>query len=70
MRKYGGILLLGGILGAFYSGSRLQTAQPVPEDVHAFAALDHDAGRWSVARYGCYAAAALGCLMLLFPRGR
>jgi hypothetical protein len=70
MRKYGGILLLAGILGAFYSSSRLQTAEPLPEDVVAMQGLRYEAGRWSVSRYACFGIAAIGALFLLIPKTR
>jgi hypothetical protein len=70
MRNFGAILLVLGILGFFYSSSRLDEAQPLPEGLSINEALKEPAGRWEMARYGCAAAAGFGLLMALFPKGR
>jgi hypothetical protein len=70
MRSLGAILLLLGILGFFYCSSRLSEAPPLPEGLTVQESLDHPAGRWELARYGCLGGAAFGLLLSMFPRGR
>jgi len=70
MRNSGVILLLLGILGFFYSSSRLGDVEPLPEGLSISEALKEPAGRWEMARYGCAAAAVFGLLMTMFPKGR
>lgn len=70
MRNFGAILLLLGIAGFFYASSRLGEAEPLPEGLSISEGLQHPAGRWDVARYGCAAVGGFGLLMALFPKGR
>ncbi len=70
MRNFGAILLLAGILGFFYSSSRLEQQTPLPEGLTVRESLELPAGRWEIARYACGGAAALGLLLALLPRGR
>jgi len=70
MRNFGAVLLLLGILGFFYASSRLDEAAPLPEGLSISEELKEPAGRWEMARYGCGAAAFIGLLMAMFPKGR
>jgi hypothetical protein len=70
MRNFGFVLLLLGILGFFYSSSRLDAVNPLPEGVSISESLRLPAGRWEMARYGCAAAATFGLLMAMVPKGR
>jgi hypothetical protein len=70
MRNLGATLLLLGILGFFYSSSRIGEVGPLPPGLSVSEGLKESAGRWEMARYGCIAAAALGLLMVMFPKGR
>jgi hypothetical protein len=70
MRNFGGILLLLGILGFFYSIQQLEKYEPVPAHLSISESLDRPAGRWEMARYACAGAAGIGLLMALFPKGR
>ena len=70
MRNSGVILLLLGILGFFYSSSRLGDVEPLREGLSISDSLKEPAGRWEMARYGCAAAAGFGLLMAMFPKGR
>jgi len=70
MRNFGGILLVLGILGFFYTSSKLGEVEPLPEGLSISEGLKEPAGRWEVARYGCAAAAGFGLLMAMFPKGR
>ena len=70
MRNLGAVLLLLGILGFFYSSSRIDEIGPLPEGLSVSEGLKEPAGRWEMARYGCGAAAGLGLLMAMFPKGR
>jgi hypothetical protein len=63
-------MLLLGILGFFYASSRLGDAEPLPEGLSVAEGLQHPAGRWDVARFGCAAVAGFGLLVALFPKGR
>ena len=51
MRNFGAILLLAGILGFFYSSSRLEQQTPLPEGLTVRESLELPAGRWEIARY-------------------
>jgi hypothetical protein len=70
MRNFGAVLLLLGILGFFYSSSRIGEVGPLPPGLSVSEGLKESAGRWEMARYGCVAVAGLGLLTLLFPKGR
>jgi hypothetical protein len=70
VRNFGAVLLLLGILGFFYASSRLGEAEPLAQGLSVSEGLGEPAGRWEVARYACAAAAGLGLLMALFPKGR
>jgi len=70
MRNLGAILLLLGIVGFFYSSSKIDEVGPLPEGLSVSEGLKEPAGRWEMARYGCAAAAGLGLLMAMFPKGR
>jgi hypothetical protein len=70
MRNLGGILLLLGILGFFYSSTRLEDSEPLPEGVSVSEGFEQPAGRWELARYACAGAAGIGLLLALFPKGR
>ena len=70
MRNFGAVLLLLGILGFFYVSSRIDEIGPLPAGLSVSEGLKESAGRWEMARYGCMAAAGIGLLMLLFPKGR
>ena len=70
MRNFGAILLVLGILGFFYATSRLGEMEPLPEGLSVAEGLREPAGRWDMTRYGCAAAAGLGLLMAMFPKGR
>ena len=70
MRNFGAVLLLLGIVGFFYSSSRLDAVEPLPEGISVSEGLKEPAGRWDMARYGCVAVAGFGLLMAMFPKGR
>jgi hypothetical protein len=70
MRNFGAILLLAGILGFFYSSSRLSDAEPLPEGLTISEGIERPAGRWEMIRYACAGAAGFGLLMAMFPKGR
>jgi len=70
MRNFGAILLLLGILGFFYSSSRIGEIEPLAEGLSVSEGLKEPAGRWEMARYGCVAVAGFGLLMAMFPKGR
>jgi hypothetical protein len=70
MRNFGGILLVLGILGFFYSSSQLSNFDPLPEGLTIQESLRQPAGRWDVGRYVFAGVAGFGLLMALFPKGR
>jgi len=70
MRNFGLILVLVGILGFFYSSSRLDELKPPPAGLSVTEGLKEPAGQWEMARYGCAAVAGFGLLMAMFPKGR
>jgi hypothetical protein len=70
MRNFGAVLILLGVLGFFYSSSRLGDSKPLPEGLSVSESLKEPAGRWEVARYGCAALAGFGVLIAMFPKGR
>jgi hypothetical protein len=70
MRNFGATLLLLGILGFFYSSSRLDEVEPLPEGLSVSEGLKEPAGRWEMARYGCVAVAGFGLLIAMYPKGR
>jgi hypothetical protein len=70
MRNFGGILLLLGVLGFFYSSSRVDDLGPLPAEISISEGLKEPAGRWEMARYVFGAVAGIGLLMAMFPKGR
>jgi hypothetical protein len=70
MRSFGGICLFAGIALFFYAGEQQGKYEPVPPYTSVAKSLDYPAGRWEVARYGGAAAAAVGLLLTLAPKGR
>ncbi len=70
MRNFGGVLLLLGIVGFFYCSSRLSEATPLPPGMSVSDGLNQPAGRWEMGRYASAAAAGLGLLLMMFPKGR
>lgn len=70
MRNFGGTLLLLGILGFFYSSSRIDDLGPLPAGLSVSEGLKEPTGRWELARYAFGAVAGIGLLMAMFPKGR
>jgi hypothetical protein len=70
MRNLGGVLLVLGLLAFFYTSSRVEEAEPLPEGLSISESLNEPAGRWEMARYGSAALAGFGLLMAMFPKGR
>jgi hypothetical protein len=70
MRNFGLILLVLGILAFFYTSSRLEEVEPLPEGLSVFEGLKEPAGRWEMARYACAGVAGFGVLIAMFPKGR
>ena len=70
MRKYGLIMLLGGVLGFFYATGKMDEAEPVPPDISISEYARYPAGRWELIRYALGAVAGIGVLFSLFPEGR
>ncbi|HXK11404.1 MAG TPA: hypothetical protein VMT70_17300 [Vicinamibacteria bacterium] len=70
MRSFGAVLILLGILGFVYASSQLDAVPPLPQGLSVGESLRIPAGRWQIARYGCAAAAGVGLLMAMMPKGR
>jgi hypothetical protein len=70
MRNFGGIVLLLGVFGFFYSGSQIEKYEPVPDGKTVSEALQYPAGKWQTTRYACAATAGFGLLMAMYPKGR
>lgn len=70
MRNFGGILLLGGIIGFLYCSSEMPKYEPVPEGRTAMESLRYPSGRYEVGRWAGACAAGFGVLLLMFPKGR
>lgn len=70
MRTLGCVLLAAGIGGYLWAGEQLALQNPVPEDATLEQHLEHPAGRLEIARYVAAGSAALGLLLVFFPRGR
>ena len=70
MRNFGGILLLLGVLGFFYSSSQIERLEPVPAGKTVSESLEYPSGRWEMVRYACAGAGFIGVLLALFPKGR
>jgi hypothetical protein len=70
MRQTGGVLVLVGVVGFFYCGSRLSETPAVRERADLVEALHEPAGRWEVGRYASAFVGATGSVLLLFTRRR
>jgi hypothetical protein len=70
MRNFGIVLMLAGALGFFYCGGQAALYEPVPEGVSLSEGWRYPAGRWDTGRYACAAAAGMGFLLAMFPKGR
>jgi hypothetical protein len=70
MRTLGFVLLLAGVAGFFYSGSRASELEPLRAGLSVSESLATDRGKWDAARYGCAAAAFAGLLLAMYPQGR
>jgi len=70
MRNLGGILLLAGVVGFFYSSDRVSQAPPLNESATITETLREERGRWEAARFLSVAAAGIGLLLATFPKGR
>ncbi len=70
MRRFGIVLLLVGALGFAYASSRLGETGSPPDATALGDYVRTEAGRWELVRYGGAAAAFIGALLALFPKGR
>ena len=70
MRNFGWILLLLGVAGFFYSGSRASEFEPLRPGLSVSESMETDRGKWDAARYGCAAAAFTGLVLTMLTRGR
>lgn len=70
MRNFGGIMLVLGILGFFYSTGQKDKHPAPPEGLTVSETMSYPAGRWEMARYAAAGIAGFGLLMAFFPKGR
>jgi hypothetical protein len=70
VRRLGILLLLLGGLAFSYASSRLSELEAPPATTAMGDYLRTESGRWELTRYGGAAAAFIGALLALFPKGR
>jgi len=70
MRNLGLILLLAGVAGFFYCGSRASELEPLRAGMGVSESLETERGKWDTARYACAAAAFTGLVLAMMPQGR
>lgn len=70
MRNLGLILLLAGVGGFFYCGSRASEFEPLRAGLSVSESLDTQRGKWDTGRYACAAAAFTGLVLAMMPQGR
>ena len=70
MRNFAWILLLAGVAGFFYAGSRASEFEPLRAGLSVTESLETDRGKWDAARYAGAAAAFTGLVLAMLPRGR
>ena len=70
MRNFGFVLLLAGVAGFFYCGSRASALEPLREGLSVSESLETERGKWDAGRYACAAAAFTGLVLSMIPQGR
>jgi hypothetical protein len=70
MRNLGFVLLLAGVAGFFYCGSRASAFEPLGPGLGVSESLETERGKWDAGRYACAAAAFTGLVLTMMPRGR
>jgi len=70
MRNLGLILLLAGVAGFFYCGSRASELEPLRAGMSVGDSLATERGKWDTGRYACAAAAFTGLVLAMMPQGR
>jgi hypothetical protein len=70
MRNFGLILLLAGVAGFFYCGSRASQFEPLRAGLSVSESLETDRGKWEAGRYASAAGAFVGILLMMMPQGR
>lgn len=70
MRNFGFVLLLAGVAGFFYCGSRASELEPLRAGLSVSESLETERGKWDAGRYACAAAAFTGLVLAMVPQGR
>jgi hypothetical protein len=70
MRNFGLILLVAGVAGFFYCGSRASELEPLRAGLSVEESLQTDRGKWDAGRYAGAAFAFTGLVLTMLPRGR
>lgn len=70
MRNFGFILLVAGVAGFFYCGSRASEFEPLRAGLSVSESLETERGKWDAGRYACAAGAFMGLLLTMVPQGR
>jgi hypothetical protein len=69
MRNFGFVLVLVGIAGFFYCSSRASELQPLRPGLSVAESLETERGQWDAGRYACAAAAFMGFVLTMVPKG-
>ena len=69
MRNFGFVLVVVGIAGFFYCSSRASELQPLRQGLSVGESLETERGQWDAGRYGCAAAAFMGFVLTMVPKG-
>jgi hypothetical protein len=70
MRTFGLLLLVAGVAGFFYCGSRASEHEPLRAGLSVTESLETERGKWDAGRYGAAAAAFMGAVLTMVPRSR
>ena len=70
MRNFGLILLVAGVAGFFYCGSRASEFEPLRAGLSVGESLETERGKWDAGRYACAAAAFMGIVLTMVPQNR
>ena len=70
MRTFGLLLLVAGVAGFFYCSSRASEFEPLRPGLSVSESLETDRGKWDAGRYASAAAAFMGIVIWMVPKGR
>jgi hypothetical protein len=70
MRTFGFVLLVAGVAGFFYCGSRASEFEPLRAGLSVEESVQTDRGQWDTGRYVCAAAAFMGFALTIITKNR